>query len=137
MSSSGLDWRPLLAAWLLKRPHTSEIEILRQSFEESFAPIYQWSRQNLHYVMDVLEFNVINQVYLYKFLFEIKVLQIYEIFMPIVQIQKALCLLEGLIPNEENEHKESTYERSASAAALLPDVPLDVPELTLDLKGIF
>ena len=77
MSSSGLDWRPLLAAWLLKRPHTSEIEILRQSFEESFAPIYQWSRQNLHYVMDVLEFNVINQVYLYKFLFEIKVLQIY------------------------------------------------------------
>ena len=52
-------------------------------------------------------------------------------------MQKALCLLEGLIPNEENEHKESTYERSASAAALLPDVPLDVPELTLDLKGIF
>lgn len=61
MSSSGLDWRPLLAAWLLKRP-TTEIEVLKNCFEESFAPIYQWSRQNLHYVMDVLEFNVINQV---------------------------------------------------------------------------
>lgn len=61
MSSSGLDWRPLLAAWLLKRP-TPEVEILKTAFEESFAPIYQWSRQNLHYMMDVLEFNVINQV---------------------------------------------------------------------------
>lgn len=61
MSSSGLDWRPLLAAWLLKRPST-EVEILRNIFEESFSPIYQWSRQNLKYMMDVLEFNIINQV---------------------------------------------------------------------------
>lgn len=61
MSSSGLDWRPLLAAWLLKRPST-EVEILRNAFEESFSPIYQWSRQSLHYMMDILEFNVINQV---------------------------------------------------------------------------
>lgn len=63
MSSSGLDWRPLLAAWLLKRP-TTEMEVLRNIFEESFSPIYQWSRQHLKYMMDVLEFNIINQVWL-------------------------------------------------------------------------
>jgi hypothetical protein len=45
----------------LKRPST-EMEVLRNIFEESFAPIYQWSRQNLKYMMDVLEFNIINQV---------------------------------------------------------------------------
>lgn len=63
MSSSGLDWRPLLSAWLLKRPQ-GEVEIFKTCFEESFAPIYQWTRQNTHYVMEVLEFNVINQVML-------------------------------------------------------------------------
>lgn len=60
MSSSGLDWRPLLAAWLSK----TEMEVLRNIFEESFSPIYQWSRQNLKYMMDVLEFNIINQVWI-------------------------------------------------------------------------
>lgn len=61
MSSSGLDWRPLLAAWLLRRS-SSEVEIIRACFEDCFSTIYQWTRQHLHYVMDVLECNVINQV---------------------------------------------------------------------------
>lgn len=61
MSSSGLDWRPLLAAWLQQRP-VAEAEVIRNCFEESFAAIYQWTRQNLHYAMDVLECNIINQV---------------------------------------------------------------------------
>jgi hypothetical protein len=47
-----------------------------------------------------------------------------------------LCILEGLIPNEDNEHKESTYERSNSAMGQAPDAPpLEIPELALDLKG--
>lgn len=51
-------------------------------------------------------------------------------------ILQALCLLEGLIPNEDNEHKESTYERGASALGAAHDgPPLEVPELALDLKG--
>ena len=62
MSSSGLDWRPLLLAWLHKRP-AFEMDVLRNCFESSFAAIYQWSRQNLIYKMDVLECNIINQVY--------------------------------------------------------------------------
>lgn len=61
MSSSGLDWRPLLAAWLLRRP-ASEVEVIRGCFEDSFPAIYQWTRQHLHYVMDVLECTIINQV---------------------------------------------------------------------------
>lgn len=62
MSSSGLDWKPLLNAWLIKRP-PDEAKILRSYFEKSFPDVYQWTRQNLHYKMDVLECNIIHQVF--------------------------------------------------------------------------
>ena len=63
MSSSGLDWKPLLNGWLLKRP-SSEARILRSYFEQSFPDIYQWTRHNLQYKMDVLECNIVHQVFL-------------------------------------------------------------------------
>lgn len=52
---------------------------------------------------------------------------------------QALALLEGLIPGDENEHKESNYERTVPGVinADLDAPPLDMPELTLDLKSKF
>lgn len=61
MSSSGLDWKPLLNAWLLKHPPT-EAKILRSYFEQSFPDVYQWTRHTLQYKMDVLECNIVHQV---------------------------------------------------------------------------
>ena len=63
MSSSGLNWKPLTNAWLLKRP-TAQAKVLRSYFEQSFAEVYQWTRQNLKYKMDVLECNIVHQVFL-------------------------------------------------------------------------
>lgn len=61
MSSSGLNWKPLLNAWLMSKPQ-GEARLLRTCFEESFAAVHVWSRQNLQYKMAVLECNIINQV---------------------------------------------------------------------------
>lgn len=61
MSSSGLNWQPLLNAWLKWKP-AGEAQLLRSCFEESFSVVYQWAQQNLHYKMAVLECNIINQV---------------------------------------------------------------------------
>ena len=72
MSSSGLDWHPLLNSWLmkmgLKDEYASEIKHL---FESSFMQIYKWATSNLHFVMHVLQINV---------------------------LQTLLVLMEGLLP---------------------------------------
>lgn len=61
MSSSALNWKPLLNAWLARRP-PAESSILQKVFDESFASVYLWSKQNLRYKIGVLECNIINQV---------------------------------------------------------------------------
>ena len=64
MSSSGLDWQPLLASWFKKKniepEHSQEIKKL---FESSFFRIYKWSVSNLHFVMNVLQVHVLNTVF--------------------------------------------------------------------------
>ena len=104
MSSSGLDWRPLLNAWLMKKP-IGETRLLRSCFEESFPTVYQWSRQNLQYKMAVLECNIINQ---------------------------AIALLEGLIPVEEIQSKDNRSQSLSDS--MPPEPPTDDADLDLDLK---
>ena len=64
MSSSGLDWQPLLTSWFKKKnvepEHAHEIKKL---FESSFFRIYKWSVSNLHFVMNVLQVHVLNTVF--------------------------------------------------------------------------
>ena len=61
MSSSGLDWRPILSGWLNSRPDR-ERSILLDLFERSFEPILNYVRLNLNAKMKVLECNYIKQV---------------------------------------------------------------------------
>jgi len=61
MSSSGLDWNPIFAAWLKNR-HPTEVILFQGAFEESFSETFSWSIHNLKYVMKVLQCNVIQQV---------------------------------------------------------------------------
>ena len=66
MSSSGLDWNPILQGWLNNRP-PSESTVIMDLFERSFPELYRFSIQNLTFKMDVLEAFIIRQVY-YSFL---------------------------------------------------------------------
>ncbi|XP_054207920.1 dynein axonemal heavy chain 5 isoform X8 [Homo sapiens] len=60
MSSSILDWSPILEGFLKKRS-PQEAEILRQLYTESFPDLYRFCIQNLEYKMEVLEAFVITQ----------------------------------------------------------------------------
>ncbi|KAK3724620.1 hypothetical protein RRG08_041104 [Elysia crispata] len=77
MSSSILDWDPILKGWLLKRPPQQQDGIYT-AFESVFPKLYTYIIQNLEPKMDVLECNYIRQ---------------------------AIDLLEGLIPKED-DHKD-------------------------------
>ena len=61
MSSSALDWRPILQAWLKSR-HAREAETLRTFYDNSFQEIYTYAKESLVAKMDLLECNYITQV---------------------------------------------------------------------------
>lgn len=61
MSSSGLNWKPVVRAWLKKRS-VREQELFQKLFDESFGPLYSWGTQNLHLVISVLQCNITLQV---------------------------------------------------------------------------
>ncbi|XP_064611990.1 dynein axonemal heavy chain 5-like isoform X2 [Liolophura sinensis] len=86
MSSSGLDWVPILQGWLNNRPQQDAV--LFSLFEESFPELYRYATQNLTFRMDILEAFVINQ---------------------------CCNLLQGLIPakddREGNQMKQEHYQR--------------------------
>ncbi|XP_052229952.1 dynein axonemal heavy chain 5-like isoform X5 [Dreissena polymorpha] len=60
MSSSGLDWSPILKGWLLTRP-INEQNVIYDLFETSFPFIYRQAIQSYVWKMDVLEAFVISQ----------------------------------------------------------------------------
>ncbi|KAM5264417.1 dynein axonemal heavy chain 5 [Ctenodactylus gundi] len=60
MSSSILDWSPILEGFLKKRS-SSEAEILRQLYAAYFPELYRFSVQNLESKMEMLEAFVIRQ----------------------------------------------------------------------------
>nr|XP_019946997.1 PREDICTED: dynein heavy chain 5, axonemal [Paralichthys olivaceus] len=87
MSSSVLDWSPILEGWLKQRS-PQEAEVLRDLFSSSFSQLYQFSVQSLETKMDMLEAFVIKQ---------------------------CINMLQGLIPPKEQcgdlsrEHLERLY----------------------------
>ncbi|KAM3614047.1 uncharacterized protein V6R79_009044 [Siganus canaliculatus] len=99
MSSSVLDWSPILEGWLKKRS-PQEAEVLRELFSSSFLDLYRFSVQSLEFKMDMLEAFVIMQ---------------------------CINMLQGLIPPKEQcgdlsrEHLERLYVFALmwSAGALL------------------
>uniref|UniRef100_A0AAQ5ZR96 AAA+ ATPase domain-containing protein n=1 Tax=Amphiprion ocellaris TaxID=80972 RepID=A0AAQ5ZR96_AMPOC len=87
MSSSVLNWSPILEGWL-KKCSPQEAEILRELFSSSFSDLYRFSVQSLEFKMDMLEAFVIMQ---------------------------CINMLQGLIPPKEHcgelsrEHLERLY----------------------------
>ncbi|XP_078108036.1 dynein axonemal heavy chain 5 isoform X2 [Sander vitreus] len=60
MSSSVLNWSPILEGWLKKR-FPQEAEVLRELFSSSFSELYRFSVQSLEFKMDMLEAFIIMQ----------------------------------------------------------------------------
>ncbi|XP_058868792.1 dynein axonemal heavy chain 5 isoform X2 [Acipenser ruthenus] len=87
MSSSVLNWSPILEGWLKKRS-LQEGEILKNLYSSSFPALYRFSVQTLEYKMEMLEAFVIMQ---------------------------SINMLQGLIPPKEQggevtrEHLERLY----------------------------
>lgn len=61
MSSSGLTWKPVVKAWLLRRS-AKERTLFEKLFDESYEELYIWTTQNLTLVMEVLQCNVTLQI---------------------------------------------------------------------------
>ncbi|XP_064201033.1 dynein axonemal heavy chain 5 isoform X1 [Anguilla rostrata] len=60
MSSSVLNWSPILEGWLKKRS-ACEGEVLRELYSTSFPELYRFSLHSLEYKMDMLEAFMIMQ----------------------------------------------------------------------------
>ncbi|XP_066156829.1 dynein axonemal heavy chain 5 [Euwallacea fornicatus] len=82
MSSSGLNWKPVVKAWLKKRS-SKEQDVFNKLFDDHFGALQNWGAQNLTLVMDVLECHIILQI---------------------------INLLEGLIPNDAGEDKAAVKD---------------------------
>ena len=64
MSSSGLDWQPLLAAWLANKVTEKAMTIqIKQLFECSFNKVYKWSMNNLIFVTPALQVHILQAVF--------------------------------------------------------------------------
>ena len=61
MSSSGLDWKPIIEGWLKTRS-PKEASALQVLFHDSFATLYAWGNHNLSLTMKVLQCNIVQQV---------------------------------------------------------------------------
>ena len=64
MSSSGLEWQPLLASWLLKKV-TDPINVvqIKKLFETSFQRVYKWTMNNLHLVTPALQVHILHTIF--------------------------------------------------------------------------
>ncbi|CAH1099757.1 unnamed protein product [Psylliodes chrysocephalus] len=84
MSSSGLNWKPVIRAWLKSRS-PKEIEVFQHLFDESFSKMYSWGTQNLSLVIEVLQCNITLQI---------------------------IRILEGLIPKQIVSEEEISASKS-------------------------
>lgn len=92
MSSSGLDWQPLLQAWLRTRPHYEQ-PIISDLFAKNFLSLFTWCRQNLRLCIPILQVNVITQVCMANILYVLfSDLAIYSMISWLyLSIMKGLC----------------------------------------------
>ena len=64
MSSSGLDWQPLLASWFKKKELDPEhASTIKKLFETSFPRVYKYASANLHFVMKVLQVHILHTLF--------------------------------------------------------------------------
>ncbi|XP_046389607.1 dynein axonemal heavy chain 5 [Ischnura elegans] len=107
MSSSGLDWNPLVSAWLKTRGN-KEASVLRSLFKSTFPTTFSWVTQNLTMAMSVLQCNIISQM---------------------------IALLEGLIPQEQEDEENDKTDANGKKSSE-PDIEPMAEMATTDTQGL-
>nr|XP_036233287.1 dynein heavy chain 5, axonemal isoform X1 [Bactrocera oleae] len=95
MSSSGLDSRPIVQAWLKNRA-PGEKSVFWGLFEQTFIQVYNWGTQNLKLLMSVLQCNIVRQM---------------------------LSILEGLVPVKKEEEQAVSLSSKETNDDELPEEP--------------
>lgn len=62
MSSSGLDFMPLVKGWIIRERNPQEGDVLLPLFESSFPFIYRFFATSVTAKMEVLECMIVSQV---------------------------------------------------------------------------
>jgi dynein heavy chain len=62
MSSSGLDYYPIVKGWLTRERHSYELDIFLSLYESTFPQIYRYFSTALTAKMDILECMLVSQV---------------------------------------------------------------------------
>ena len=64
MSSSALDWQPLLASWLMRKVKDQVMSIkIKQLFECSFNKVYKWTMNNLALITAGLQVHILQTIF--------------------------------------------------------------------------
>ncbi|XP_068218270.1 dynein axonemal heavy chain 5-like [Palaemon carinicauda] len=107
MSSSGLDWQPLLQSWLRTRP-SYEQPVISELFNNHFLSLFTWVKQNLQLCLPILQVNVITQT---------------------------TRLLEGLLPEEQQPLH--THSRNREPDPDAEEVPSQQAPVTEHIQRLF
>ena len=113
MSSSGLNWRPLVEHWLKRMMMSlTQENFLRDLFHKSFPDVFSFSFLNLKYVLKVLEVHVLHTLF---------------------------ALLESLLPKEEcdDEVVKQTEVARKSGSIKKDEEQEEDPKTTYQLEQIY
>ncbi|TNN79750.1 Dynein heavy chain 5, axonemal [Liparis tanakae] len=134
MSSSVLNWSPILEGWLKKR-FAQEAEVLRELFSSSFSELYRFCVQSLEFKMDMLEAFVIMQcINMLQGLIPPKE-QCGELSIEHLERLYVFALMwstGALLELDDRKKMESWLRGNDSIRLNLPDIPLDSDDTMFD-----
>uniref|UniRef100_A0A4W5PTB6 Dynein axonemal heavy chain 5 n=1 Tax=Hucho hucho TaxID=62062 RepID=A0A4W5PTB6_9TELE len=134
MSSSVLNWSPILEGWLKKRSR-QEGEVLRELFSSSFPELYRFSVHCLEYKIDMLEaFVIMQSINMLQGLIPAKE-QCGEVSRQHVERLYVFALMwsiGALLELEDRRKMESWLRGNDNIYLDLPDIPSDSEDTMFD-----
>uniref|UniRef100_A0A8C7VIP0 Dynein, axonemal, heavy chain 5 n=1 Tax=Oncorhynchus mykiss TaxID=8022 RepID=A0A8C7VIP0_ONCMY len=134
MSSSVLNWSPILEGWLKKRSH-QEGEVLRELFSSSFPELYRFTVRCLECKIDMLEaFVIMQSINMLQGLIPAKE-QCGEVSRQHVERLYVFALMwsiGALLELEDRRKMESWLRGNVNIHLDLPDIPSDSEDTMFD-----
>uniref|UniRef100_A0A8C8C735 Dynein, axonemal, heavy chain 5 n=1 Tax=Oncorhynchus tshawytscha TaxID=74940 RepID=A0A8C8C735_ONCTS len=137
MSSSVLDWSPILEGWLKKRS-CQEGEVLRELFSSSFPELYRFTVRCLEYKIDMLEaFVIMQSINILQGLIPAKVdtrkpPYSNHIKNPRLYVFALMWSIGALLELEDRRKMESWLRGNDNIHLDLPDIPSDSEDTMFD-----
>ncbi|XP_075937500.1 dynein axonemal heavy chain 5 isoform X1 [Anarhichas minor] len=134
MSSSVLNWSPILEGWLKKR-FSQEAEVLRELFSSSFSELYRFCVQSLEFKMDMLEAFVIMQcINMLQGLIPPKEQcgELSRVHLERLYVFALMWSTGALLELDDRRKMEIWLRGNDSICLNLPDIPLDSDDTMFD-----